>query len=160
MNDGSVRKLQISKQAMAELDAHACATYPDECCGMIIERNGQEEVVRITNIQNELHARDAIQFPRTAATAYAMRYQEVEPIFEAAYKGHIRLHAVYHSHPEHDAYFSEEDRAAALGWIDDPSYAAAGQIVLSIRNRAVVGAKGFGWDETNQTYLEIPLAIV
>ncbi|HVM97634.1 MAG TPA: Mov34/MPN/PAD-1 family protein, partial [Candidatus Acidoferrales bacterium] len=91
------KNLQVSAASMTLLQAHARETYPDECCGMIVDRNGKEEVVRVTNIQNELHAKDATQFPRTAATAYAMRYQEVEPLFEAAYNGKLRLLAVYHS---------------------------------------------------------------
>src|SRR5207249_603762 len=84
---------------------------------------------------------------RTARLAYTMRWAEVEPILEAAYGGRLRLHAVYHSHPDHDAYFSVEDRSAASGWLDDPNYAAAGQIVVSVRNGEVRAAKAFGWDD-------------
>lgn len=151
--------LSISAATLAALHAHACEAYPDECCGMIVERDGREEVARITNVQNELHARDPQQFPRTARTAYSMRWADVEPLLDAAYKGKLRLHAVYHSHPEHDAYFSAEDRAAAEAWLDDPNYAAAGQIVLSVRNRQVQAAKAFGLDTAARDYTEIPLLI-
>ncbi len=126
---------------------------------MIVERNGREEVVRITNTQNELHAKDPERFSRTAATAYNMRWTEVEPLLDAAYKRELRLHAVYHSHPEHDAYFSAEDRAAAAGWLEDPNYAVARQIVMSVRNREVCGIKAFAWDEAKRDYAEVPIEI-
>lgn len=149
--------VELKASILAELQAHARSTYPDECCGMVIERDGSAQVVRMDNIQNELHAKDPAQFPRTAATAYTMRYQDVEPLFEAAYKGEIRLLAVYHSHPEHDAYFSEQDRGAAEGWVDDPNYAAAGQVVMSVRKGEVVDTKAFAWDEATRNYVGVDL---
>jgi proteasome lid subunit RPN8/RPN11 len=157
MSEAQGRALTVSAASLAALQAHARESHPEECCGLIIERDGGEEVVRVTNIQNELHGKDPEQFPRTAATAYAMRYQEVEPLLEAAYRGEVVLRAVYHSHPEHDAYFSEHDRAAAEGWVGDPNYAAAGQIVMSVRGGEVVNAKAFGWDEGIRSYVEILL---
>lgn len=152
--------LELSAAAVSEMHAHARATYPDECCGMVIERGGRQEVVRIENMQNEMHAKDPQQFPRTAATAYLMRYADVEPLLEAAYRGEIRLVAVYHSHPEHDAYFSEQDRAAAEGWVGDPNYAAAGQVVMSVRGGEVVDTKAFAYDEGLRTYGDAALAVI
>lgn len=126
---------------------------------MVVERDGQQEAVRIENIQNEMHAKDPQQFPRTAATAYLMRYADVEPILEAAYRGELRLVAVYHSHPEHDAYFSEQDRAAAEGWVGDPNYAAAGQVVMSVRGGQVVDTKAFAYREAAAAYEDAPLTV-
>src|SRR5574341_792252 len=149
----------ITQSSLDAVHAHARQAYPDECCGFIIKRSDREEVIQVTNVQNELHAKDPDQFPRTAATAYNMRWAEVEPLLDAAYKGQIGLRAVYHSHPEHDSYFSEHDRAAALNWVDDPNYAAARQIVMSVRRGTVVDAKAFAWDEAARVFVEIDLQV-
>jgi proteasome lid subunit RPN8/RPN11 len=146
----------ITKASLAALHVHACETYPDECCGMLVERNGREEVVRVTNMQNELHARDPEQFPRTARIAYTMGSEAV-PILIGAERGALTLRAFYHSHPEHDAYFSTEDRKQAMGGWDEPNYPDAAQIVMSVRNRAVQTTKVFGWDTARREFVEFRL---
>jgi proteasome lid subunit RPN8/RPN11 len=148
--------LQASLEAMK---AHACAAYPEECCGMVVERGGQEEVVRVPNIQNALHARDPEQFPRTAAIAYTMG-PEAAPVLLAAERGTARLRAFYHSHPEHDAYFSAEDRTQALGGWDEPNYPHAAQVVMSVRARAVHSIKVFAWDAATRDFVEVPLQVL
>jgi proteasome lid subunit RPN8/RPN11 len=148
----------LSQTSLAAIQAHACEAYPDECCGMVIERDGREQVVRVSNIQNELHAQDPGQFPRTAAIAYTMG-PEAAPILMRAERGELRLHAIYHSHPEHEAYFSEEDRKQAFGGWDEPNYPHAGQIVMSVRQRAVRATKVFVWDAAARDYLEAVLKI-
>ena len=150
--------IALTKATLQALHAHACAAYPDECCGMIIDRDGGEEVVRVTNMQNELHAKDPVQFPRTARIAYTMG-PEAAPILLGAERGELRLRAIYHSHPEHDAYFSAEDRLQALGGWDEPNYPGAVQIVLSVRERTVRATKAFKWDPAARDFVEIPLTV-
>jgi [CysO sulfur-carrier protein]-S-L-cysteine hydrolase len=150
--------LTITEADMAELHAHARDTYPDECCGMLVERNGVEEVVRVTNMQDELHAKDPAQYPRTARIAYTMG-REAFPILEAAERGQLSLRAFYHSHPDHDAYFSAEDRKQACAGWDEPVYAAAWQIVMSVRDGAVAVTKAFAWDASRRDYVEVPLTV-
>ena len=151
-------KLVIRKATFEALQAHACTTYPDECCGMIIQRNGREEPIPVTNIQNELHAKDPVQFPRTAEIAYTMG-PEAAPILIAAEHGELQLGAIYHSHPDHDAYFSAEDRTQALGGWDEPNYPNAAQIVLSVRDRTLHTAKAFAWDTSACDFVEIRLIV-
>jgi len=148
----------ISTAALAALHAHAATAYPEECCGLIIERNGREEVVRVTNVQNELHVKDPEQFPRTAAIAYTMG-GEAAPVLMAAERSEVRLRAIYHSHPEHEAYFSAEDRKQALGGWDEPNYPTACQLVLSVRDRVVRDTKAFVWDPSVRDYVEIALLV-
>ncbi len=146
----------MSPTSLAEIQAHACEAYPDECCGLIVERNGREEVVRVTNVQNTMHAKDPEQFPRTAAIAYTMG-PEAAPVLMDAERGTLRLRAIYHSHPEHDAYFSAEDRKQAFGGWDEPNYPHAGQIVMSVRQRVVRATKVFVWDAAARDYIETDL---
>ena len=148
----------FSAETLAELRVHACETYPDECCGFVVERDGREEVVRVSNIQNELHAKDLHQYPRTAATAYTMGREQFA-IIDGVERGRLILRAIYHSHPEHDAYFSAEDRKQALGPWDEPNYPLAAQLVLSVRDRAVVATKAFAWDEEKREFVEAELVV-
>jgi [CysO sulfur-carrier protein]-S-L-cysteine hydrolase len=146
----------VKQSTLEALQAHACETYPDECCGMIVERDGREEAVRVMNIQNELHATDPEQYPRTAAIAYMMG-PESAPILLAAERGALTLRAFYHSHPEHDAYFSAEDKKQAMGGWDEPSYPQAAHIVMSVRARQVRATKAFAWDESAREFIEVVL---
>jgi len=153
-----LKELRIAAAIRTAIEDHAAECYPDECCGVIVAAPHGEEARRITNVQNERHARDPQQFPRNARIAYTMG-PEIAPILIDAERGRIRLRAFYHSHPEHEAYFSEEDRAAALAGWDEPSYPNTAQIVMSVREGAVRYAKAFAWDATLRDFVEIPLVI-
>jgi proteasome lid subunit RPN8/RPN11 len=150
--------LKISQAALDAMQGHARGTYPDECCGMIVERNGCEEVVGVSNVQNERHAEDPEQFPRTARIAYTMG-REAVPILLGAERGEVVLRAIYHSHPDHEAYFSAEDREQALGGWNEPNYPHVGQIVMSVRAHEVGATKAFAWDASLRDYAEIPLNV-
>ena len=135
------------------MHAHAREAYPDECCGMVIERDRRVEIVRVTNVQNELHAQDPDRFPRTAATGYTMG-PEAALILIGSERGQLRLLAIYHSHPEREAYFSHEDRKQAVGARGEPIYPQAGYVVMSVRDHEVRATKVFVWDAAARDYLE------
>ena len=149
----------IQRAVLDVLTAQACATYPDECCGMVIVRGGREEAVPVANIQDQLHAADPAQFPRTARNAYTMG-PEAGPVLIAAERGALQLRAFYHSHPDHDAYFSEEDRRQALGAWDEPGYPDAAHIVVSVRNREVGTIAVFAWNAAWRDFVQVPLTVV
>ena len=150
--------LRVTEEVMERLRAHATEAFPHECCGIVVERDGRLEAVRVTNVQNERHAQDPQQFPRTAETAYTMG-DEAAPILLRADRGELRLHAFYHSHPQHDAYFSAEDRKQANGPWDEPMYPEAGQIVVSVYDRVVGAIAAFRWDPERADFTEVALQI-
>jgi proteasome lid subunit RPN8/RPN11 len=152
-------RFSIGRKNFEQIIEHALETYPNECCGIIVQRNGAEEVVRVTNLQDELHEKDPAQFPRTAATAYTMG-PEAAPVLISADRGELRLRAFYHSHPEHDAYFSEEDRKQAFGGWDEPNYPDAGQIVISVYGRKVKRLAAFLWDVQKRDFVEVELQVL
>ena len=143
----------LNKSSLAAMHAHAREAYPDECCGMIIERDHRVEIVRVSNVQNDLHAQDPDRFPRTAATGYTMG-PDAAPTLIRSERGELRLLAIYHSHPQREAYFSQEDRKQALGARGEPIYPQAGYIVMSVRNREVRATKLFVWDAAARDYVE------
>jgi len=148
---------EISQPIFDLIAAHAVETFPEECCGFVVERNGFVHVERITNVQNRKHAEDPQRFPRTAAIAYSMG-PEAAPLLVDHDRGRLRLLAIYHSHPQHEAYFSAEDRKQATVW-DEPSYPDAAQIVVSVFDGMVKGAKAFRWSEERRDFVEVELRV-
>jgi proteasome lid subunit RPN8/RPN11 len=150
-------QLRLPQPLLEEIQAHAVACFPHEACGFVVERGGKTEVVRVTNVQNERHAEDPEHFPRTAEIAYTMG-PEAAPILVDHDRGRLRIAAIYHSHPQHDAYFSPEDRMQATIF-DEPSYPDAAQVVVSVYDGKVRAVKAFGWNEGQRDFVEIALAI-
>jgi len=142
----------LASPAMAEMAKHAIETYPDECCGVVIEHgDGSRSVRPIRNIQDEMHAQDPQRYPRTARTAYAGHPADLREALEAGDAAGNRLAAFYHSHPDHDAYFSDEDVAQATPF-GEPSYPDALQVVISVYDGVVAGVKAFRWSDRSGTY--------
>jgi proteasome lid subunit RPN8/RPN11 len=144
----------LPKAIVDALTAHAVASFPEECCGFVVERGGQLTAVRVTNIQNQQHAAHPDQFPRTAGTAYTMG-PEAAPILVGHDRGDLIIRAIYHSHPQHAAYFSAEDKKQATVW-DEPSYADAVQIVMSVIDGQLRDMKAFRWDAAVREFAELP----
>ena len=142
---------------------HALRDYPAECCGMIFAAKNTSRLTRIRaceNVQDSLHRRDPVQFPRTAKTAYAMAPQELFAIEQELRDREERIALIYHSHIETDAYFSDEDfRRATFGEPPEPLYPGTVYLVLSVRRREgkpiVAAQKQFGWDPDRRAFPEL-----
>jgi len=151
--------LALARDLLDDVLRHAREADPDECCGVVVARAGRDEVWRLRNVQNELHARDPVAHPRTARTAYALGREDVERV-DAATLGKPAigaLKAIYHSHSKHGAYFSGEDRAQAM-FGDEPTYPDVAYLVVSdARERGE--ARAFRWSETDRDFVEVPLVL-
>jgi proteasome lid subunit RPN8/RPN11 len=126
-----------------------------EACGFVVRRGAELEVVPVPNVADRYHAADPERFPRSSRDGYLMdpkvqlRLQrEIE-----AWGGEIV--AVWHSHVEVGAYFSEKDRADAV--VDGvQTMPGAEYLVLGVRGGRVTEAKRFRWD--GQGFVEAELA--
>jgi proteasome lid subunit RPN8/RPN11 len=147
---------RIDSAAMHQIHVHSEEEYPSECCGVVVEVAGDVRVVRVRNIQDEMHAKDPARYPRTSRTAYAGHPADLRAALELADGPGCRLVAFYHSHPDHDAYFSAEDTVQATPF-GEPSYPDALQIVVSVYERRVRTVKAFAWSEAETSYVEIAL---
>ena len=153
------RDWRIAREALEQIHAHAEAEYADECCGLLLESDaGEQKVFRIANIQERMHAEDPERYPRTARTAYTGDPRDLQPALAAAAAPGNRLAAFYHSHPDHDAYFSEEDLAQATPF-GEPSYPEAVQVVVSVYRGKVRDTRAFAWSESRQAYLPLSLVV-
>jgi proteasome lid subunit RPN8/RPN11 len=146
--------LVIDLKHLDQVKAHATEEYPRECCGIFLgERRGQTFVV-----ERVLRARNL------AAAAVKDRYL-MDPMdrlrAEAeAKRESLEVIGFYHSHPDHDVYFSKTDvensEEYLMGepWVD-PTFA---YLVMSVKEGQARGFGAFvvlgGKAETIRTNLE------
>jgi proteasome lid subunit RPN8/RPN11 len=95
--------------------ALACEADPSrEACGLVVLRGGALEVLVVRNAADELHAIDPASFPRTSRDGYVLDARAQLRILRGLDATGGRVVAVWHSHVEAGAWFSEEDRAGAV----------------------------------------------
>ena len=148
--------LTLTPEAWDEIARHAVDTFPEECCGVILDHDKSDEVRRCVNIQNTLHAKDPDTYPRDATIAYAMDARELESIVREAEASGARIKAFYHSHPGHEAYFSDEDKAFATPF-GEPTFPETAQIVISVYDGIVKGMRAYAWSREKENFVEIAL---
>lgn len=149
-------QIVLSEPAQADIARHAAESFPEECCGVVLDYGGRDEVRRLENIQNRLHALDPETYPRLATIAYAMDPRELETVIDRAAAGGGRVKAFYHSHPNHEAYFSAEDKAFAMPF-GEPTFPDTAQIVVSIYDRVIKRVAAYVWDAERQDFVEATL---
>ena len=153
-------RLTIQRANFDAIVAQAEGDFPNECCGFIIGNDSSEEVRPIANIQNRKHAEDPKAFPRDARTAFLMEPKEHLAVLNEIDRRKLGLKIVYHSHPDHDAYFSPTDRAQACSFDpSQPDYPDTAHVVLSIRAAKFARAAAFVWDPTAGEFIESSLIV-
>lgn len=150
----------VNRVTFDSIVAQAEREYPNECCGFIIGDSTSKEFRPIRNIQNEKHAENSSALPRDARTAFLMEPKEHLAVLNEVDRRALKLIAVYHSHPDHDAYFSATDRAqACLFDPAEPDYPDTYHVVISVRGGKFVRAAAFAWDASLKDFAEVPLQI-
>ena len=148
--------LHLSAKAIEDISDHARQAFPEECCGIIVSDGKTDRALRLKNMQNLHHAKDPEKYHRDATIAYSIDELQLESMRFEANKIGFTLKAFYHSHPNHDAYFSAEDRAGATPF-GEPTYPEAAQIVVSVYDRAVKTIKAFKWSDATQDFVEVSI---
>jgi proteasome lid subunit RPN8/RPN11 len=150
--------VRLALTTVAAIDREALAAYPEECCGVVLADGAAELVRPVPNVQNRLHAEDPEKHPRDARIAYYMDPKALFAVLDESEKQKRPVRVFYHSHPEHDAYFSSEDRERALAW-DEPAYPGAAYVVVSVYGRAIKERRAYAWDEAKREFSEVALEI-
>lgn len=154
-----VKPVTIRRENFAAIVAQAEREFPYECCGFVIGDETTEQVRPIRNIQNQKHAEDPAGHPRDARTAFLMDPKEHLAVLEEVDRGKLPLKIVYHSHPDHDAYFSPTDRARACSFDpDEPDYPETAHVVVSVKAGRFARAAGFVWDSSRKEFVETEVA--
>ena len=150
----------LEKEQLDEIHQHAVEEYPEECCGIIVgnpDHNNDNVVYRCENIQNKLHEKNPENFTRDARTAYNISALELQRLLsEASSKGRV-FKVLYHSHPEHDAYFSEEDTRMALCDGESPIYPGTQYLVVSVYSKKIRDQALFDWNPETKTFERKPI---
>lgn len=146
--------MNLQKNVIDEIAQHALQEYPDECCGIITGTPERQGVHRCTNIQNRLHQEDPARYPRDAHTAYTIDRGEFDVITSSAKKQGTSVIAIYHSHCDHEAYFSEEDLAAQTVF-GEPEFPDTLQVVISVMNGKMKDMKYYRWEGRQQRFVTV-----
>ena len=145
---GGERLAWLDAESTRALVDHARRDYPNECCGLLLRAGGSPapplRLRECVNAQDRYHRSDPANFPRTSRNAYFLDPRELLQIDRACRKSGESIAAVYHSHCDAEAYFSEEDVNRAL---DDgrPLFPGVYYLVLSVRCGRPIRAKTFCW---------------
>jgi [CysO sulfur-carrier protein]-S-L-cysteine hydrolase len=139
----------VTKQAIAE--------YPSECCGIVTGTATSQRVHPCRNRQDELHAKDPEQHPRTSREAYDIDRNEMERIFSDAAAKNEQVVCFYHSHIDCGAYFSKMDREV-LTVFGEPEFPEAVHVVVSVQDRQVREISGYRWDGAKQDFETVAVA--
>ena len=110
MESALTGSLRLSQELEARIRAHAAETYPYECCGALLGRDGEEgrEVLALLPLENR---RD--DSPRNR---FSIAPEDVLLAEQKAREQRMDLLGWYHSHPDHPAQPSEFDREHAWPW--------------------------------------------
>jgi proteasome lid subunit RPN8/RPN11 len=133
----------VAEDQLIEIVRQAEAGYPEEICGIVIGEPGVPEtyqVHQVKNVANQHLQKDTTGNDRDARTAYYMDGLEMLGIEKRADEAGLEFVMFYHSHPDHDAYFSAMDRDRALSPFGEPLWLGANYLVVSVR-----GARARDW---------------
>lgn len=151
--------LRISRALMKAVRRHAEEAYPFECCGALLYIDGKMEARQFKNAQNENPMDDHEGAVRSAETAYRVSPEDEKRLHQEL-AGRAELAAIYHSHPNAAAYFSEMDKHAAMagGAWDFPAY--PDHLVVSVMEGEAREARAFSWDEETAEFVERAVEIM
>jgi len=153
----AVEPMILTERELNEIFSHAEETYPEEACGIVIGKPGDpgtNSVRRCGNLANQYHREDPIRNPRDAKTAYIMDPKDLLRVQSEADANGCEFVLLYHSHPDHEAYFSETDRELAL-FGDEPVWPQLRYLVVSVKNGTVSYFKVFSWDANERQFEEL-----
>ena len=131
--------LEIAASVLADIEAHALATYPSECCGFVSGPASEPRVLdasqREENEADKYHKLDPETFPRTSRTYFKINELRAAKAFDLGEKNGRPIKVIYHSHCDAGAYFSAEDAYtfASEGTLMWP----CAFIVVSVMNGAI-----------------------
>lgn len=109
-------KIRMSTELAEQIRRHGAETYPHECCGALLGRDGggreedaqEREIVELLPLTNQ---RD--DSPRNR---FSVAPRDVIDADKAAQAHGLDVVGWYHSHPDHPAKPSEYDREHAWPW--------------------------------------------
>ncbi len=141
--------LKLSEALYTLIRQHGEATYPDECCGVLLGLSAEGA--------NEVH--DAIEAGNTRTDSAHNRYhispQELIRIQRQGRQRGLDIVGFYHSHPDHPAQWSTTDFAEAH-WL------GCSYVITAVANGRAAQTNSFflaGTSEEDKTFLDEEIAV-
>ena len=135
------RRLVIDRDHLQTIGRHGSATYPEECCGVLIGRPtaaGTTAVERLLSVDNERGDSRHNRYVIAPETVLAAQRQ--------ARAAGLEIVGYYHSHPDHPARPSEFDREHAWPGL---SY-----LIVSIEHGEVADTRSWRLDDDRERFDE------
>jgi len=104
-------KIRMSAELADKIRRHGIETYPHECCGALLGKDGNGEGREIVAVLGLANQRD--DSPRNR---FSVAPRDVIDADKAAQANGLDVVGWYHSHPDHPAKPSEYDREHAWPW--------------------------------------------
>lgn len=121
--------IRIEPGAWDVMIQHAQGAFPNECCGVVFGVvEGEHKTGRLAVAMENA-------YQGSQADRYEIRQTELLAADEKARQQGLELIAIFHSHPDSDAYFSQTDLKNSSSWYSF--------VVLSIRAGTFSHAKSF-----------------
>ena len=142
--------LKISQPEYEAIRKHGEATYPDECCGVLLgssdgETRNVTKTVRCGNTRSD-----------SPHNRYHIAPQELVRIQRQARQAGLEIVGFYHSHPDHPARWSQTDLAEAH-WI------GCSYVITSVERREAKITNSFllaGETEENKRFEDETVSVV
>ncbi len=140
-------KLAISTALRRSIELHAEATYPDECCGVILgnQEPGQRVVTKLIEIENEWDADER----RRRFLITPDQYMQAE---RAARDLGLDILGFYHSHPNAPARPSEFDQEHAIPWYVYP--------IVSVKDGKATEMNGWQLRDDRSGYEPVEIQVI
>ncbi|KJR43579.1 Mov34/MPN/PAD-1 family protein [Candidatus Magnetoovum chiemensis] len=152
--------MKITRNVIEKIFSHARIEYPKECCGIITGKDGVNQTIhQCSNIQDSLYEKEPNTYLWDSSIAYTIDRKEAQEIFKQAKQNGQTILAFYHSHPDHNAFFSTVDKAAQTVF-GEPEFPDAAHIIVSVRNGTVIDTKCYKWNSDIADFVESALEIV
>lgn len=129
---------------------HLEACYPNEGCGVVLRGGSGFRIVPLDNAYDRYHAKDPVQFPRTARTAYRFDPKQWLHVSEDADSKGEQVSCIFHSHADVGAYFSGEDRAMAAPE-GEPLLPEVCYVVVAIDQGRATAVRKYVWENGDFT---------
>jgi proteasome lid subunit RPN8/RPN11 len=141
--------MRLSRRDYEALRAHGEETYPHECCGVLLGKNGPEG--------NHVHQTLRAGNTRTdrAHDRYNIAPEELIQAQRHARKLDLDIVGFYHSHPDHPAQWSKTD-------FDEAHWVGCSYIITSIEKGKATLTNSFllsGTSEEDKKFLDEPVQV-
>ncbi len=154
--------LSIREDVLADMEAHALACYPSECCGFASGPAAEALLVdaslRIENEADKYHKLDPETFPRTSRTYFKINELKAAKAFDEGQKNGRPIKVIYHSHCDAGAYFSHEDAATFAS--DNTLMWPCAFIVVSVQDGRIAERKLWVHTPGTNAFHESTLTVV